>query len=192
MFLYFASQAVHDPFSDCSSDSFASYSVGIPQDYLSYDIFSKIKETVVGEKRRQYAMSLYLLDQSVAAIYDALDKVNQLDNTYIIFASDNGACRYSGGKNAPLRGSKGTLFEGGTKVDAFIYSPLLPTHTMGSVYNGLMHVSDWLPTILDLADIKYNPKKGINFHVLIQMMYFKVINSMVLVKSKHLSVPICL
>lgn len=160
MFLYFASQAVHDPFSDCSSGSFSTYDSGIPQDYVSYDIYSKIKESVVGEKRKQYAMSLYLLDQAVSAMYEALEKVNQLDNTYIIFASDNGACRYGGGKNAPLRGSKGTLFEGGTKVDAFIYSPLLPTKAKGTVYNGLMHVSDWLPTILDLADISYNPKKG--------------------------------
>jgi len=67
---------------------------------------------VVGDKRQQYAMSLVLLDNAVSDIYNALEAAQQLDNTYIIFASDNGACLYGGGKNAPLRGSKGTLFEG--------------------------------------------------------------------------------
>lgn len=40
---------------------------------------------------------------------------------------------------------------GGVKVDSFIYSPLLPSAVRGSSYDGIMHVSDWLPTILDLA-----------------------------------------
>ena len=57
-------------------------------------------------------MSLVMLDKAVQSIYSALEEAKQLDNTYIIFASDNGACLYGGGKNAPLRGSKGTLFEG--------------------------------------------------------------------------------
>lgn len=202
MFLYFASQAVHDPFSDCSA--YSVYDGGIPSDeYLdadmytrvshspkltyppnfldcatlifSFPLFNQITNTVVGQKRQQYAMSLVLLDNAVKEIYQALEETKQLQNTYIIFASDNGACLYGGGKNAPLRGSKGTLFEGnliytrtacftahyaanavrvgGMRVDAFIHSPLLPASTVGTVYSGLMHVSDWFPTILDLAGI---------------------------------------
>ena len=54
-----------------------------------------------------------------------------------------------GGKNGPLRGTKATLFEGGTKVDAFVYSPLFTSAQQGSEYSNLMHVSDWFPTILD-------------------------------------------
>jgi arylsulfatase A-like enzyme len=110
MFLYFASQAVHDPFADCAA--YSAYDGGIPSTYLSSDLVDRVTTSVVGDKRQQYAMSLLLLDQAVAEMYDALVTTKQLDNTYIIFASDNGACRYSGGKNAPLRGSKGTLFEG--------------------------------------------------------------------------------
>lgn len=121
----------------------------------------QIKTNVVGDKRQQYAMSLVMLDNAVADLYKALEETNQLSNTYIIFASDNGACLYGGGKNAPLRGSKGTLFEGGTRVDAFIYSPLLPSTVTGSSYSGLMHVSDWFPTILDLAGVTtFKSKKG--------------------------------
>ena len=84
-----------------------------------------------------------------------------LDNTYIIFASDNGGCPASGGKNTPLRGSKGTLFEGGVKVDAFIHSRALESKMIGTVYGNLFHVSDWFPTILDMTkSAEFTPAGG--------------------------------
>jgi arylsulfatase A-like enzyme len=47
---------------------------------------------------------------------------------------------------------------GGVKLDAFIYSPsLIDSDLQGTTYSGLMHVTDWFPTILDLADISYTP-----------------------------------
>ena len=49
---------------------------------------------------------------------------------------------------------------GGTKVDAYIYSPLLPTNTAGSKYYGLFHVSDWFPTILGFAGINFMATPG--------------------------------
>ena len=46
-------------------------------------------------------------------------------------------------------------------MDAFIYSPLLPDSIVGSSYDGLMHVSDWFPTMLDLAQISsFTPSQG--------------------------------
>jgi arylsulfatase A-like enzyme len=75
----------------------------------------------------------------------------------IIDRSDNGGCHLGGGKNYPYRGTKFTMLEGGTKVDAFIYSPLINPSLRGSNYSGLFHVSDWFPTILDLANITYSP-----------------------------------
>jgi arylsulfatase A len=57
-------------------------------------------------------MALSLLDDAVSTIYTALDDKGISDNTYIIFASDNGGCYSAGGKNGPLRGTKGSLFEG--------------------------------------------------------------------------------
>jgi arylsulfatase A-like enzyme len=43
------------------------------------------------------------------------------------------------------------------KVDAFIYSEMIPDNARGTEYPGLFHVSDWFPTILELADIEYSP-----------------------------------
>lgn len=67
-------------------------------------------------------------------------------------------CFQTGGLNGPLRGVKGTLFEGGLKVDGFITSPLLNTNenansTSHSLFSGLMHISDWFPTILGLINV---------------------------------------
>ncbi|CAM9358702.1 unnamed protein product, partial [Ascophyllum nodosum] len=61
---------------------------------------------------------------------------------------DNGGCPADGGCNYPLRGAKQSMFEGGTKVPAFIYSKShLPKESWGTTYDGLMHVSDWVPTL---------------------------------------------
>lgn len=55
------------------------------------------------------------------------------------------------GNNYPLRGSKGTLFEGGMRVPAFINSPLLPANMKDTETDTLFHITDWLPTILSWA-----------------------------------------
>ena len=45
------------------------------------------------------------------------------------------------------------MYSGGVKVDSFIYSALLPSSSRGTVYSNIMHVSDWFPTILELAGV---------------------------------------
>lgn len=108
MFLYFATQAGHDPFTDTDD----AYSTGITSDLVGSDRFKQVSSRVVGVKRQQYAMQLMILDDTVNDIYNALDEVGQLSNTYFIVTSDNGGCYAEGGKNGPLRGSKGSLYEG--------------------------------------------------------------------------------
>jgi arylsulfatase A-like enzyme len=105
-------------------------------------------------------VTLSILDTAVSQIVEKLNQNGMLDNTLVIFASDNGGCIYNGGRNAPLRGSKASLYEGGTHVDAFIYSPTLLKDYSGVNYNNLFHVSDWFPTILDMASITYDAPAG--------------------------------
>ena len=157
LFLYMSFQAVHDPFDDVNGV----HEFGVPAEYLDGGMFAKIKSEVKGLKRQQYAMSLYLMDKAVNRIKTALETKGMSNNTYIVFSSDNGGCHAGGGKNGPLRGTKGSLFEGGVKVDSFIYAPaLLPASTAGLQYNGLFHISDWFPTLVQLTGISFTPASG--------------------------------
>ena len=108
----------------------------------------------------QYFKALAIMDGAVEAVTEALAARGVLDNTYIIFASDNGGCPTAGARNAPLRGTKGSLFEGGVRVEAFVYSPLLPSAAAGTTYSHIFHVSDWFPTLLDVAGVTYTVPAG--------------------------------
>lgn len=93
------------------------------------------------------------LDQSVGVVVEALSDTGMLDNTIIVFTSDNGASPWgthgNRGFNWPLRGAKFTLWEGGIRASAFIWSPLLRNRRR--VSNDLMHITDWLPTLYAAA-----------------------------------------
>ena len=102
------------------------------------------------ENRKTFAAMLLAMDQSIATIMHALKSKDMLENSIVIFASDNGAAvagldgNY--GSNWPLRGTKYSLWEGGIRVPAFIWSPLIAHKPY--VSHELFHVTDWVPTIL--------------------------------------------
>jgi arylsulfatase A-like enzyme len=121
-------------------------------------------ETSIGNpSRRAYAAAVSHMDAAVGRIIEALRDLGQLDDTLILFTSDNGAqenyeskTEYEGrhgpnpvlGSNLPLRGWKGGLYEGGIRVPAFLYwrGRLRP-----GVVRDQVNVVDWLPTFASLA-----------------------------------------
>ena len=68
---------------------------------------------------------------------------------FIALFPDNGGTDKAGSNNWPLRGEKFGHFEGGIRVVGIVHSSLI--ESPGSVRHGLMHISDWYPTILHLA-----------------------------------------
>ena len=98
--------------------------------------------------RKDYLSTLYRLDTMIGSLVDKLKQTGEIDNTYIIFQGDNGPTQ--GGNAFPMRGTKSTFAEGGTRVPAFITGPGI---TSNSELDRLkyVHLSDWLPTFLDLA-----------------------------------------
>lgn len=100
-----------------------------------------------------FAAMVDKLDESIGRLTEALQRADMLENAIIVFSSDNGALPYgthsNSGFNWPLRGTKMSLWEGGVRVPAFIWSPLLQKRRR--VSRQLMHITDWLPTLYAAA-----------------------------------------
>ena len=113
------------------------------------DLVDKYRQK--GSANPTYAAMVESVDKSVGRVLTRLDQLNLTDNTLVIFASDNGGhgC-YAG--NAPLRGAKATLYEGGIRVPMCVRWPgrVRP----GSSSSAPVMTADLYPTFLDAAGIK--------------------------------------
>jgi len=137
MFLFLSYQAPHDP-------------LEVPESYLEEYAYIKNKN------RRKYAGMITCMDEYIGKLVDTLKETGMWENTVFIFSSDNGGVPKYGGNNWPLRGHKGTLWEGGIRAPAFVTSPLL--QKTGYNNTQLMHVSDWYPTLAGLAGAEITPE----------------------------------
>nr|UNO37564.1 sulf3b [Psylliodes hospes] len=113
----------------------------------------KLYNYIASPERRQYADLINLMDQSVGDVVAKLSQKRMLDNSIILFFSDNGAPTTGKfgnyGSGWPFRGLKATLFEGGVRGTGVIYSPLLIQKNY--VNRQLIHISDILPTLYRAA-----------------------------------------
>ncbi|EEB19395.1 arylsulfatase B precursor, putative [Pediculus humanus corporis] len=111
--------------------------------------FNYIKD----KNRRLFAGMLSKLDESVGKVVEALADSNMINNCVILFSTDNGGpaggFNLNAASNWPLRGVKDTLWEGGVRGVGFIWSPFLPS---SKVSNAMIHITDWLPTLLSLTN----------------------------------------
>ena len=89
------------------------------------------------------------MDQGVGEILDALERHGIAERTLVLFFSDNGGAGHC--KNDPLRGGKGSVWEGGHRVPAIAWWPgkIKP----GTVTDQLCISLDVMPTMLDLAGV---------------------------------------
>ena len=112
-----------------------------------YDLFSHIEDH---NKRVYYAM-IKNLDDSVGEIKKTLEREGILDNTLIIFTSDNGGATYTRAtNNSPYIGGKMSNFEGGTVVPMMIQwnNKIKPQKN----YTHMVSLLDIVPTILDAVE----------------------------------------
>lgn len=120
--------------------------------------------------RPQYAACTMHMDDCVGQIVQALKRTKQLENTLVVFFSDNGGTidpadgdnsRYPGeypkgeklGLNRPLRGRKTQVYEGGIRTPAFVSWP--GTLAKRKITSPL-HVIDWMPTLCGLVGFQAN------------------------------------
>jgi len=146
-FLYVPFTAVHLPVKE-------------PAEWLA-----RVPSHIEGDVPRHYAACIMHLDDAIGRIVAALERAGKRENTLLIFTSDNGGSTagnsyqqyppddYPSGKlpgnNAPLRGQKGELYEGGIRVPTIASWP-------GKLQAGKctvpLHITDWMPTFCALAD----------------------------------------
>lgn len=133
-FLYLALNAVHSPLQALRSD---------------YEALSHIQDHC----SRVYAAMIVSLDRAIGKILQTLNDLNLMDNTIVIFTSDNGAPNYISQPklNQPFRGWKATLFEGGLRVPYLIQWPKkIPA---GVQSNAVVSHTDIFATALAAAGI---------------------------------------
>lgn len=111
------------------------------------DPFAKITD----KERRKCAAMVTLLDGSVGRILKTLRATKQDEHTFVVFLSDNGAPPKNGSRNTPLRGGKGTTWEGGIR-EPFVMQckGLLPA---GRVIDAPIISLDLLPTAMAAAGL---------------------------------------
>ncbi len=108
------------------------------------------------QSNSQYASMVSAIDDSVGQVMAAISELGVDDSTTIIFTSDNGGLcttRKEGPTcNLPLRSGKGWLYEGGIREPLIVRVPGMTKP--GSICEQPVLSTDFLPTILELADVE--------------------------------------
>jgi arylsulfatase A-like enzyme len=145
-FLYLAHYAVHIPL-QAKPDLVARYPAGGKPGTQNNPIYAAMVESV---------------DDSVGRLRAKLDALGLAERTVLLFTSDNGGLCVKEGPNtpstinAPLREGKGYLYEGGIREPLLVSWPGVTR--AGSVSNTPVCSIDFLPTILDICQVKTEVK----------------------------------
>lgn len=147
-FLYFAQYAVHAPF---NAD---------PRFAANYTNSGKPAQA------QAFATLIEGMDKSLGDVLDHLEKLGVAENTLVIFLGDNGSDAPLGHQHevacaAPLRGKKGSHYEGGMRVPFIAAWAKASDNPMqkampipsGAIQSQLASVNDLFPTILGLASV---------------------------------------
>ncbi|MDB4703106.1 sulfatase [bacterium] len=103
------------------------------------------------DPKNAYINTIEHIDSEVGRLLKTLDDLKLVDNTYVIYTTDNGPWlqfRHHGGSAGPLREGKGTTFEGGQRVPCVMRGPGI---LAGTVCDELTGTIDVLPTIAALT-----------------------------------------
>jgi len=111
-----------------------------PQEFIE-------KYQQAGHENPGYAATVECMDIAIGRILNAVERAGLLENTVVMFSSDNGGTRNPG--NDPLSGHKSSYLEGGVRVPAVVSWP--GKLNDGAVIDEPLHIVDVYPTFVKLA-----------------------------------------
>ena len=157
--------------------NFWQYAVHAPyqgkDEYRLY--FEQKKDPRGAQDNAVMAAMIKSMDESLGRVLDKLEALDLMDNTIIIFSSDNGGNMYdrtardgtnlsawapegrTPTNNAPLRGGKGSVYEGGVRVPLMVYWPGVVEKE--TVSDQVANSIDFYPTILDMLQLNPQPSQ---------------------------------
>ena len=136
--------------------------------------YRKKADPKAAQRNPLYAAMVQSMDEAVGRLLNTLDELGLADNTLIVFFSDNGGVHWAGHggtgtedelkvtpitSNAPLRGGKATIYEGGTREPCIVIWPgqVKP----GAKSEAIIQSIDFYPTVLEMLGLR--PKEGQKF-----------------------------
>ncbi len=139
-FLYYSPYAVHTPIDPVKSL--------LPK--------YEIKPERDGQNNAKYATMVENLDSQIGRLIELLQNSGKLENTFILFTSDNGG-HYGITKQWPLRSGKGSYYEGGIRAPMFAYwHGKIKAGTISDIPGTNL---DFFPTLLEVAGIEKPDEK---------------------------------
>ena len=141
------------------------FSVHAPFD-AKQDLIDKYRKNVDPNNPQRsptYAAMVESMDDAIGTLLDGLDRLGIADNTIVIFASDNGGNMYNevdgttATSNAPLRGGKATMYEGGIRGPGIVVYPNVVDP--GSSSEQVIQSSDFYPTLLEMLEVDAKPNQ---------------------------------
>eukprot|EP00730_Choanoeca_flexa_P004670 TRINITY_DN11768_c0_g1_i8.p1 TRINITY_DN11768_c0_g1~~TRINITY_DN11768_c0_g1_i8.p1 ORF type:complete len:519 (+),score=110.86 TRINITY_DN11768_c0_g1_i8:135-1691(+) len=104
-------------------------------------------------KRNTFYGMMSVVDESVANVTAALKRTGMWNNTLLVWTTDNGSPVTVAGSNAPLKGGKGSNWEGGTRTPMVVTGGYLPESMHGKNLEGPIHIIDWYQTFANMAGV---------------------------------------
>ncbi len=145
-FAYIATNTPHGPFYPKDED------YEVLEELFEKSEFADQKELKI--QLVKYLAMIRNIDTNIGELNDFLEKKGLLNDTIIIFLTDNGSIMGKSYFNAGMRGMKTELWEGGHRVPLFIKWKYGNFKEVGNEVEGLCKVTDILPTLVELCGLK--------------------------------------
>lgn len=139
------------------------------------DAYRNVVRSDSSQRSPTYAAMVSSMDDAIGRLLDTLERLELIDNTIIVFTSDNGGNMYSEvdgtvpTSNQPWRGGKATMYEGGTRVPCVICWPGVTKPSSQS--DAIIQSEDFYPTLLTGLNIPLGvsyPLDGIDIRPALQ------------------------